>query len=235
VWLAYVDESYNDAFHWVVALLVQADRVNQTQRVLREIVEDAADAFGISDEAELHGYDLFHGENDFQSLKAMPRARIAIYREVFNALVAADAWIIRRGVNKAGLVRRYTNPDSPHRVTMTHLIERVDGFCKGSRGANDLALLIADDHQEKNQLLRDLVVYQESGTWGYLAKKITQVVDTIHFVNSKTNPLIQGADLVAFMLLRSSHTGGNPRSMAAVRGLTKIIHPRIHHAWCWHP
>ena len=154
-------------------------------------------------------------------MKVQVRARIRLYQQVFETLVAADAWVILRGVNKPGLLRRYgDNADHPHRVTMSHLIERVDTFCKSTRGEDEHALLVADEHHEtQSVLLRALVVFQERGTWGYLAKRST-VVDTIHFVNSTTNPLIQGADMVVFLARRwLTQKEPDPRAQRAVDAL----------------
>jgi hypothetical protein len=237
MWFAYVDESYNESRHWVVALLINHEKINEVSRALREIVEGASDDHGISDVAELHGYDVFHGEGSWEGMHAQVRARISVYRAVLEALVAADCWVILRGVSKPGLLMKYAHPFHPHRVTMTHLIERIDGFCKGARGNDDYAVIVADEHHEtQSELLRDLVVYQEHGTWGYLAKKIDRVVDTIHFVNSQTNPLVQGADMIVFLARRwKTHAETDPRSAKAVAELIEIIEPRVHHDHCWFP
>lgn len=139
MWFAYVDESYNDAQHWVAAVLIQHTGVNGAQRAIRAVVADAAATYGIRSDAELHGHRIFHAEGDFAPMKALVRARIGIYANVFQRLVDAGCWIILRGVSKPHLVRRYAYPEHPHRVAMTHLIERVDEFA----GPGDHALLIA--------------------------------------------------------------------------------------------
>lgn len=194
MWFAHIDESFNDAQHWVGAVLVKHTRVNEAQRAIRTVVADAAGTYGISADTELHGHRIFHGEGDFAPMKQLVRARIGIYASVFDCLVDAGCWIILRAVSKPHLVNRYAYPEHPHRVAMTHLIERVDEFASG-RG--DHALLIADQHHEtESTLFRDLIAYQELGTWGYRGHRIGQVVDTIHFVRSATNWLVQGADMV---------------------------------------
>jgi Protein of unknown function (DUF3800) len=235
MWFAYVDESYNAAQHWVVALLIEHHRVNETQRLLRKLIEDASDDYGIPDDAELHGYDIFHGEQSFAAMHTVPRARIALYAAVFQTVAAADCTIILRGVDKAGLRRRYGDrADHPHRVTMSHLIERIDDFAVHR---DDHALIVADEHHEtQNVLLRDLVIFQEHGTTGYLAKKITRVVDTIHFVSSATNPLVQGADMIDFLALRKyTHRETDRRSEAAIDHLWDLVEPRVRHIHCWYP
>jgi hypothetical protein len=233
MWFAYVDESYNDAQHWVAAVLIRHTEVNDAQRAIRAVVAHAEATYGIHADAELHGHQIFHGEGDFAPMKALVRARIGMYANVFECLVDAGCRIILRGVSKPHLVRRYAYPEHPHRATMTHLIERVDEFA----GPRDHALLIADEHHEtQSTLLRDLIAYQEFGTWGYRGHRVGQVVDTIHFVRSATNWLVQGADMVAFLALRrATHTDTDPRAQAANDRLWRIVEPRVQHHWCWYP
>jgi hypothetical protein len=238
VWFAYVDESFNAKQHWVVALLIQHEQVNATARALRDLVEEASDEYGINPFSELHGYDLFHGKEQFEPLDTMPRARIGLYSAAFQTLVDANCWVILRGVSKPGLVRRYgLGHDHPHRVGMTHLIERIDEFCESAHGGGDHAVIVADEHHETQSiLLRDLVVFQDQGTWGYRRRRIRRVVDTIHFVNSRTNPLVQGADLVAFLALRAKTVRErDPRAARATEAIQEIIAPRVHHDHCWWP
>lgn len=233
MWFAYVDESYNDSQHWVVAVLIEHTRVNDAQRAIRAVVAEAADAYGIRDNAELHAHQIFHDEGDFAPMKDLVRARISVYASVFRCLVDAGCSIILRGVSKPHLTARYAYPEHPHRVTMTHLIERVDEFVD----PNDYALLIADEHHEtQSTLLRDLIAYQELGTWGYRGHRIGNVVDTIHFVRSATNWLVQGADLVGFLALRrATHAEKDARAAAANERLWGIVEPRVHHQWCRYP
>src|SRR5581483_8721891 len=167
MWFAYVDESFNPSQHWVAALLVHHTRVNETARALRDVVDHASAEFGIDPTAELHGHDLFHGTGEFAPMKTVPRARIALYASALQTLVDADCWIILRGVSRPGLLRRYgAGHEHPHRIVMTHLLERIDMFCHGTRGGDDHAVVVADEHHEtQSTLLRDLVTYQDRGTW----------------------------------------------------------------------
>jgi hypothetical protein len=237
MWLAYVDESYSDEFHWVIGLLVEHANVNRGHRAMREAMVRIENAFPVidADEVELHGYEIFHGHGAFAVLSDQPRARVWIYNEAMTALLASEYQVILRGVSKRGLLRRYGDfADHPHRICMAHLIERIDDFCV-DRDAR--ALLVADEHAEtQGSLLEDLLTYQERGTWGYRAKRITRVIDTIHFVPSFTNRLIQGADLAAFIARRFlSHEETDRRSQQAVLGLWVQMLPRIYHQNCWHP
>jgi hypothetical protein len=94
VWFAYVDESYNDQFHWVLALLVEHTLVNEGHRALRNAMNEVEDAFPAidADEVELHGYDIFHGEGAYAGLE--PRARVWIYEKAMTALAASGYQVI---------------------------------------------------------------------------------------------------------------------------------------------
>jgi Protein of unknown function (DUF3800) len=234
VWFAYVDESYDEEFHWVLALLIGHESVNHGHRALRDAMLEVEDSFPTidSDRVELHGYDIFHGEGAYSGLE--PRVRVWIYDKAITALAASDYHVILRGVNKPGLRRRYDDFAHPHRVCMAHLIERIDEFC-AERGSH--ALVVADEHSEtQTALLSDLRVFQERGTWGYRARRVERVIDTIHFVPSDTNRLIQGADLAAFISRRFlSHEETDAQNKAAVLRLWLPIHQRTFHQWCWHP
>jgi hypothetical protein len=231
--LAYVDESHGGGQHWVCAVLVDPAGVNALHRSLHDVVE-AVEEWGIDEESELHAYELFHGVGSWEELHGSPRLRIGVYAAALRAIAAVDAVVILRGVSTTGLARRYGDFADAHRVTMSHLIERVDEWCAKE---DDHALIVADEHHEtESALLRDLRIYQESRTWGYRSRKIERVVDTIHFVSSHTNRLVQVADLVAFLAHRQATVEERDhRAIRANAALWSIVEPMLWHHWCWYP
>jgi hypothetical protein len=235
MWFAYVDESFNADRYWVAAVLVHHQRINATHRALRDVIAQATVIYGLAADAELHGHEIFHAEDAWEPMKELVRARIGVYAKAFRCLGDARCRIIFRGVARPGLARRYGDAaPHPQRVTMTHLIERVDEF---AQARNDYALIVADEHHEtQSALLRDLITFQDTGTWGYRGRRIQRVVDTIHFVNSATNPLVQAADLVAFLKLRrSAHTETDDRAQEANEHLWGLIASHVGHNHCWYP
>ena len=73
MWVAYVDESYSDDFHWVIALLIKHTMINEGHRAKRDVmlrIEDALPTID-ADDVELHGYDIFHGLGAFQALELL--------------------------------------------------------------------------------------------------------------------------------------------------------------------
>ncbi|MGX7825658.1 DUF3800 domain-containing protein [Actinokineospora sp. 24-640] len=82
-----MDESYCKTCYYVVALLVPEASVRSLSTALDKVVDDASWGYkGLASEAELHGYDLFHAERDWEPLKTMVRARIGVYGKALQAI-----------------------------------------------------------------------------------------------------------------------------------------------------
>lgn len=232
--LAYVDESYTATHYWMAALICPEADVVPLTTALDAVVEKAAAAYrGISPRAELHGHRLFHGSDDWELLKPMPRARIGVYNDAFDAIGQSGASIVIRGVHRPGLIRRYAYPSHPHAVVLEHLLERVDEF---AADRNEHALVIADEVDQADAYRRNLWFSQKYATSGYRARQLRRIVDTLHFAPSEASRLVQAADLVAFMHTRiSSGVETDPRALRANEVLWGRIAGRVVHSWCWWP
>ncbi|GLX02274.1 hypothetical protein [Microtetraspora sp. NBRC 16547] len=98
----------------MAALLVPDHQAISLTRALDDVVADAADAYGVTPSAELHGTDLLHGNRDWEPLKKMPRARIGVYHAAFQAIGGHEVAVILRGVCTDLLRQRYATPYAPH-------------------------------------------------------------------------------------------------------------------------
>jgi len=234
VLLAYLDESYDRDQYWIAALICREEEVVPLTAALDEVVEDAAEGFrGISERAELHGYCLFHGEDDWESLEPMPRARIGVYNAAFGAIGASNVRIIIRGVNRRRLEERYFYPDHPHSVVLSHLLERIDELAASE---DELALIIADEVDQADAYRRNLWMFQRYSTTGYRARQLTRIIDTLHFAPSTSSRLVQAADLVAFMHQRiTSNADQDDRARRANAAIWKRIRGNVEHIWRWEP
>jgi hypothetical protein len=159
-------------------------------------------------------------------------AEEVVYNKAMQAIADHDVKVIVRSMDVDGQRRRYTQCDPPHSVTLSHLIERVDECAKQ---AGELALLIADEVDGQNDYRRELWGYQRFWTPGYRARKITAIVDTIHFAPSSASRLLQAADLIAYMARRRIHVETDERARKANVGIWARIQPRIWHDECWWP
>lgn len=232
--LTYVDESYTKDLYVIAALLVPDTEALSLTSTLDKIVEDTMWAHGnVDSQAELHGYDLVAGKRDWAGLAPKIRVRIGVYNKALQAIADHDVKIIIRSVDIPRLNQRYSSPDHPHSIVMTHLLERVDEY---ATWVKDRALVIADEVDSQDSYRRELWHYQRYGTWGYRARKIKCIVDTIHFAPSTSSRLVQGADLIAYMARRrATHVETDGRAARANQALWARIQPKIHHQMCWYP
>lgn len=230
--LTYVDESYSKDCYHVAGIAVHHDAVRSLEIALHDVVARAADDWDMCDgDAELHGYPLLHGEQDWSAAK--PRQRIAIYRWAFDAIAAHDVRIFLCGVDSKRLRKRYARPKDPHDVCLQHLLERVDSYAKRT---DQEALIIADELHEHDRRRHDLRDYKTSGTPGFLSSRLPRIVDTIHFAPSHHSRLIQAADLIAFLHhRRTTQKESDPRAQKANDELWARIGPRIQHQRLWRP
>ena len=232
--LTYLDESYTKTRYLIAALLVPDTDARSLTVALDKVVARAAWEYEVSSEAELHAHDIFAGKGDWKRLATMVRARIGVYNKALRAIADHDVTVIIRSVDIPGLDRRYRGShDHPHSVVLTHLIERIDEY---AAAAGERTILIADEVDAQDSYRRDLWHYQRSRTWGYRARKIERVLDTIHFAPSSSSRLVQAADLVAFLARRiETHVETDERAKRANDALWARIEPRINHNWCWWP
>ncbi len=232
--LAYVDESYTTAQYYVAALVVPGTSVPSLTAALDNVVWKATiDHGGVHPTTELHGNSLVGGKDGWKPLAQKIRARVGVYMNAVSVIADHDVVVIVRGVDIVGLRRRYTHPDPPHSVALTHLIERVDEYAEAQ---GELALMIADEVSGQDAHRRSLWEYQRTATWGYRSRRITRVIDTIHFAPSSSSRLVQAADLIAYLYRRkAAHGETDPRAAKAFADLWDRISPRVHHAMCWYP
>lgn len=231
--LAYVDESYDRDRYWIAALMCTDECVVKLTEALDDVVTWASSSYGIDPDAELHGHALFHGQEDWAPTAGMPRARIGVYHKALAAIATSAPEICIRGVDIPALNRRYGSPDHPHSVVLQHVLENVD---KRAESRNERVLVIADDIDAPNDHRRNLRHFQRQSTPGYQSRKLTRIVDTMHFAPSRASRLLQAVDLVAFLHYRiSSNRDADPRATKANAALWAHIEPLVFHNWCWEP
>ncbi|MEU8185237.1 DUF3800 domain-containing protein [Micromonospora sp. NPDC049044] len=228
--LTYVDESFTSRVYWIGALMVPDGVAIQLSEALDQVVADAAKTYGVSVDVELHGYDIFHGRKGWKGIP--PRARIAVYKAAMRAIGVQDVAIILRGVRREQLARRYAYPRPAHEVVLSHVLERVDGY---AASREQYALVIADEVHDQATHRADLTRYRISGTGGYRSRKLTRIVDTLHFAPSHASRLVQAVDLVTFLFQRLELPGMIPRAAAVNEQLWALVEPRCYHSWCWDP
>jgi hypothetical protein len=243
---AYMDEAGNTGrrldepeqpIHLILSLVIDEAQIAAVHEHVREIGRQFCPTECRLAEFEFHGGHLFGARGPFSQMT--PERRIEIFDEVLRGIEIGEGEVVIRGVEKAGLKRRYANPYHPHDIALMFSIETIERL---ARECDCRILLVADEAKEiEDTALRDLANYQELGTsWGWNPEQIDQIVDTIHFVPSHSNGAIQVADCAAYIAarVRKIRAGIVPadRSADAVEELWETrIAPYIHRNEVWYP
>jgi hypothetical protein len=139
---------------------------------------------------------MFGNKGDFKGVD--PVARVQAIIDVLDLLLVHDCKVAWSAINKI------KNPSSrhPHQLAFQFLTERLEDYLKKN---DTLGLIVADENKEIEQkVIDDLTVYKAASTgWGYRPTEIKHIVDSVHFVQSTNNRLIQCVDLVAYFALRA--------------------------------
>ena len=201
--LIYIDELGNTGdrkdpdqpIHLIGGIIAHESKIREIERRVDEIsarhFRDRVHEEGF----EWHGVDLFKGQGFFKGVD--PAVRIAAIGDLLTALEAQEVRIGWVAVDK---MRMYADRH-PHRVAFILFLERLELHLQKTA---ELGLVVADENKEIEQrLIDDLDLYKRSTTgFGWRPMRINQVVDSLHFVQSKNNRLIQCADVVAYFALR---------------------------------
>lgn len=243
---AYMDEAGNTGrklderdqpIHLILSLVIDEENIPLVHEHIREAGRRHCPRDCHKAKFEFHGSDLFASRGPFSEVA--PAKRVEIFDDVLKGIELAEADVVVRGVEKAGLERRYSSPKHPHDIALMFSIESIERLAR-KRGCR--ILLVADEAKEvEDTALRDLANYQEVGTsWGWNPEQIDHIVDTIHFVPSHSNGAIQLADCATYVAarVRKIRAGVVPsdRSANAVEELWETrIEPHIWQDSVWYP
>ncbi|MGN2640954.1 DUF3800 domain-containing protein [Nocardia takedensis] len=222
--LAYIDETYKRGNEfWVSALVCPGDAVPAITAALDAVVARAVAKFSVlSEDAELHGYELDAGSGHWAPLKTMARARVGVYQEAIQTIASFDelAWF-RGGMIERKLGWNETNGGNPHEWALKFLLERVNSHADK---AGEPVLCICDEVPNRDIYRRHLQDYRRYGTGGYASSKLSRIADTLHFAPSCHSRMVQAADMVTYVLNRNRHPPTHPRSKAFYEGLWTTLH-----------
>lgn len=206
--LIYLDEAGNTGskadpdqpIHMVGSLIVdQAHvrpievRLNALAERCRTLIRAAGHAVP-ADPIEFHGADIYGGRGLFKPIS--PADRIAVCADIIAACRDGAAEFGHCAVNKMKLISGH-----PHMRCFQFTLERLQDYLSRK---NELGLLIADEHRElEEEIIQDLAFSKEFTTgWGYRPTAIENIIDTVHFVKSKHNRLVQACDVLTYFRLK---------------------------------
>ena len=206
--LIYLDEAGNTGskadpdqpIHMIGSLIVDEAHVRPIEVRLNDLAERcqtlirAAGCPVPTDPIEFHGADLFGGKGVFRPIN--PAARIALCEDIVVACRDEKAAFGHCAVDKIKLPGGH-----PHMRCFQFTLERLQDHLSAR---NELGLLIADEHRElEEEIIRNFALSTRLTTgWGYRPTAIENIIDTIHFVKSKHNRLVQACDVLTYFRLK---------------------------------
>ena len=224
--LAYVDESYTDDFFFLGALIVDDSCALSLGRALDDVVRQASldhPEAELAPDAELHGYAIFQGKDEWATLHGKVRARIAVYDQALKAIGAHSVRILLCGAD-----RRRTDKSTPiHDIVLARLLQRLNYF---SVVVAEPVLVIADEVSEQNRHRLSLRDSRGPNFIGHPVLQLHNIIDTLHFAPSQHSRFIQAIDLVTFLRCRRIRDAddGSLRAAQANELLWQRIAARIH-------
>lgn len=122
---AYMDEAGNTGrkldephqpIHLILSLVIDETKITAVHEHVRAVGRRHCPGTCDQSKFEFHGADLFAARGPFAGMT--PERRIEIFDDVLQAIEIAEGDVIIRGVEKAGLERRYTTPYHPHDIAL---------------------------------------------------------------------------------------------------------------------
>jgi hypothetical protein len=203
--LIYIDESGNTGtrsddilqpYHLIAAMVVDDSVVRAIENDIRMLGLKHFGEVSRNTNFEFHGYEIHKGKGRYFS-KLKIEQRIEIMDDLLEIIKNYNLKIIYTLINKLANTAKL----HPHQLAFLFLIELIEDYLIKEES---LGLLIADENRDIEQrLIDDLERFKTVDTgFGYRSTKVDHIVDSLHFVKSHNNHLIQLADIVAYVLLR---------------------------------
>lgn len=235
VLIAYVDESYNQDTYFIGAAVADA--------ATWELVEDSFEAVrrrtsvhhDVPADVEFHGHELMGGQGDWSALRGRHREAAAIYAAALRASLDAGVRYLFRGVDVRRLNARYAYPRSPHSVTLSHLLERLNDY-SGAYGGGTQTIVVADQIAAQEEHQAQFEDYQRIGTDGYRPSRLENISSPINFSDSRLTPGLQAVDMATYIHRRAETVHEqHPKAQAATDRLTRLIYPATVYRQVWRP
>lgn len=206
MYLCYIDESGNtgnnlkDAqqpYLVLTALLVPPESIKAIERDIRDLAYRYFGAESRNTDFEFHGDHIYNGRGRYFSRISLDK-RIDLFSALIDIAIRHESIQIGYiNVEKAG----YYGNLHIQQVAFSLLVEKLEEKL-GSLDSH--GLLVADEQDELEQkLIDDLDHFKQHGTqFGYKKVNVERIIDSVHFVQSHNNYLIQLTDVICYLIRR---------------------------------
>lgn len=234
---AYLDEAGIGGEPWVVVggILIDPDKQWTS---LRQYLDDMADYHLLSEDKPgyvFHAKDIFSGSRFFDKAKYPLKKRQEMLHDLCEIPALCGATIF---VGIVDLLKYHASrPDrtkgkaisEAHRISYAICVCMIDFYMKSYEDKDELVTLVVENNNDARRHIKQMQKHlnsQELATslgdhemTRFLP--VTKIVDVPHFVDKEDSPIMQIADVCAFVMMR--HCCGLPH----VDEYMKLIKPRI--------
>jgi len=233
--LAYIDETKSHGHYYMGSLLVAPREAGKISKGLDALMKEIAISHpGIVDPTyEFHGSDMWGGGSFWRKIPEGNRYRQGIYKRAFEVIASVNPQILIQGLNLQRQAERYSYPYPPHETCLKFLLEKTDAHL-GTLSVHGLAICDGMNKEEIKTHRANFRNLQDFGTGGNQSRLITQLVDTLHFVDSQASRPVQAIDLIIFLYRRRRlHTSMSTSERREVDDLWRIFSGMIHYERTW--
>lgn len=211
--ICYIDESGNTGNNLkdhkqpnlvLTALLVPPENIQSIENDIRELSHRYFLAESRNTDFELHGDDIYNARGRYFKKLSLEQ-RISLLDEIVNISLKHDS--IKIGyvcIEKAKYFAKVHIQQTAFSLLVEKLEERLQGHL------NSYCLLVADEQEEIEQnLIDDLNHFKQFGTqFGYNSVKVNRIIDSVHFVQSHNNYLMQLTDVLCYLIRKGKEVRG---------------------------
>lgn len=186
-------------------LIVSDEKWNSTNQAFTEAISDY---FGdVPDNFELHAEQLFspNGDGFFEDHDRARRNNLAIQlldllreKSHHTAFFAIDKSRLRDNLPVDLDVREYLDFSAPYLISFDYMLNIAEWYPKARLGASARAMIILDEKDEFRDEIKSIVRTQKYG--GPKVRRLTRVVEFSYPISSHSNPMVQLADLICYLI-----------------------------------
>lgn len=207
MYLCYIDESGNTGnnlkdihqpYLVLAALLVPPENIKDIENDIRMLGYRYFGAESRNTDFEFHGDDIYNGRSRYFK-KICLSQRIQILDDIVDVVLKQHS--IQIGYISIEKSKYYAKLHI-QQSAFSLLIEKLEECLNGC--LDSYCLLIADEQDELEQkLIDDLDYFKQHGThFGYKKVHVNRIIDSVHFVQSNNNYLMQLTDVMCYLIRR---------------------------------
>lgn len=229
----FLDESYKDDHYYLAGILGEPKHIEKLCTEFQHIADTYMHNFALPTQPEFHAHSIMNGLDDWKILHGNFGMAISLYSRLLRVISTSGVKIYIEAVDVRRLRKRYRYPDSPHEITLRHLLERVNEHCQPKSAQ---CKVYADSLPREDDFKEAIHGYTRVATPGYRRQILGCIDGDVSFIDSRSHWGIQAADLCVYIVrrMREEKTGSRQSQRASTR-LLKILSPVIVHERKWLP